>query len=120
MHQHQAEENRANAAPLAPQHIAQPFAHLLTKRFANAQMDENDTNRVGSLLLMLNRQAVEDEDKVQAVKMLMFGAMTRQTFEWHPDRMLCKRMNLPDPFQGLTDINLGNQPACPISSACRT
>ncbi len=28
----------------------------------------------------------------------MFGKLTRETFEWHPDRLVCKRFNSPDPY----------------------
>lgn len=40
------------------------------------------------------------DDKQAAVKMKMFGKMTRETFEWHPDKLLCKRFNVPDPYTG--------------------
>lgn len=32
--------------------------------------------------------------------MKMFGELTRETFEWHPDKLLCKRFNVPDPYTG--------------------
>jgi hypothetical protein len=37
-------------------------------------------------------------DQQNAAKMGMFGRLTRVTHEWHPDRILCKRFNIPDPF----------------------
>ena len=37
-------------------------------------------------------------DKQSAVKMKMFGKLTRDIFEWHPDKLLCKRFNVPDPY----------------------
>lgn len=37
-------------------------------------------------------------DKQSAVKMKLFGKLTRDTFEWHPDKLLCKRFNVPDPY----------------------
>lgn len=40
------------------------------------------------------------DDKQAAVKMKMFGKLTRETFEWHPDKLLCKRFNVPDPYPG--------------------
>lgn len=39
-------------------------------------------------------------DKQSAVKMKMFGKLTRDSFEWHPDKLLCKRFNIPDPYPG--------------------
>lgn len=42
----------------------------------------------------------DTDDKEAAVKMKMFGKLTRETFEWHPDKLLCKRFNVPDPHPG--------------------
>ena len=81
-----------DAAPLAPSHVSAQFQHLLATKFTKAQMDDDDA-----------RKMVEDEDKVQAVKMGMFGAMTRETFEWHPHPLLCRRMNVPEPYPQLVD-----------------
>ena len=30
--------------------------------------------------------------------MKMFGRLTRERFEWHPDRVLCKRFNIANPY----------------------
>lgn len=39
--------------------------------------------------------------------MKMFGKLTRETFEWYPDKLLCKRFNVPDPYPGYgTQIGL--------------
>lgn len=32
--------------------------------------------------------------------MKLFGKLTRETFEWHPDQLLCRRFNVPDPHPG--------------------
>lgn len=40
------------------------------------------------------------DDKQAAVEMKMFGKLTRETLEWHPDKLLCKRFNVPDPYPG--------------------
>lgn len=40
------------------------------------------------------------DDKQAAVKMKMFGKLTRETFEWHPDKLLCQRFNVPNPYPG--------------------
>jgi len=40
----------------------------------------------------------KDHDLVQAVKMKMFGEITRKKFTWHPAKELCKRFNVPNPF----------------------
>jgi len=30
--------------------------------------------------------------------MKMFGKLTRETVEWHPDKLLCKRFNIANPY----------------------
>ena len=36
--------------------------------------------------------------KENAVKLKLFGKLTRETFEWHPAALLCKRFDVPDPY----------------------
>ena len=38
------------------------------------------------------------DTKKQAVQMKMFGQLTRESYEWHPHRILCRRFNVPDPY----------------------
>lgn len=38
------------------------------------------------------------DDRKEAVKQKKFGKLTREDEEWHPDRLLCKRFNIPDPY----------------------
>lgn len=42
------------------------------------------------------------DDKQSAVKMKMFGKLTRETFEWHPERLLSRRFNVPEAYPGYT------------------
>ncbi|XP_032892387.1 Fanconi anemia core complex-associated protein 24 [Amblyraja radiata] len=46
------------------------------------------------------------QDKDAAVTMNMFGTLTRDKFEWHPEKLLCKRFNVPDPYPGSTNVGL--------------
>ena len=36
----------------------------------------------------------------------MFGRLTRERFEWHPDRVLCKRFNVANPYPGNTMVGV--------------
>lgn len=38
------------------------------------------------------------EDPKVAAKLNMFGKLTHSVVEWHPDKVLCKRFNIKDPF----------------------
>ena len=46
------------------------------------------------------QQASDASDQSKAAAMKMYGRLTRDQFEWHPDRRLCKRFNIPDPYPG--------------------
>ncbi|XP_017885935.1 G patch domain-containing protein 1 [Ceratina calcarata] len=45
------------------------------------------------------KQSQEDEMK-QAVRMKMFGKLTRECIEWKPASIVCKRFNIPEPKGG--------------------
>lgn len=38
------------------------------------------------------------DERVKAAKMNMFGKLTQVTVDWHPDRLLCRRFNVPNPY----------------------
>ncbi|NP_001116191.1 G patch domain-containing protein 1 [Xenopus tropicalis] len=73
----------------------------LSSRFTRAKYDDN-TDKVE----VPRDQESDAGDKSAAVKMKMFGKLTRDTFEWHPDKLLCKRFNIPDPYPGSTIVGL--------------
>ncbi|XP_078524665.1 G patch domain-containing protein 1 isoform X1 [Lissotriton helveticus] len=73
----------------------------LSCRFTRAKY-EDDTDKVEVPIDMES----DVNDKQAAVKMKMFGKLTRDKFEWHPDKLLCKRFNIPDPYPGSTIIGL--------------
>ncbi|KAJ6665996.1 hypothetical protein lerEdw1_000900 [Lerista edwardsae] len=66
---------------------------VLSSRFTHAKL-EDDTDQVD----VPRDQETDVDDKEAAAKMKMFGKLTREKFEWHPDKLLCKRFNVPDPY----------------------
>ncbi|KAM4614409.1 G patch domain-containing protein 1 [Discoglossus pictus] len=73
----------------------------LSSRFTRAKQDD-DSDKVE----VPRDQEGDVDDKEAAVKMKMFGKLTRDRFEWHPDKLLCKRFNIPDPYPGSTIAGL--------------
>ncbi|XP_029781314.1 G patch domain-containing protein 1 isoform X3 [Suricata suricatta] len=73
----------------------------LASRFTHAK-EEDDSDQVE----VPRDQENDINDKQSAVKMKMFGKLTRDTFEWHPDKLLCKRFNVPDPYPDSTLVGL--------------
>ncbi|XP_069495281.1 G patch domain-containing protein 1 isoform X2 [Ambystoma mexicanum] len=73
----------------------------LSCRFTRAKYEE-DTEKVE----VARDMEGDVNDKAAAVKMKMFGKLTRDKFEWHPEKLLCKRFNIPDPYPGSTIVGL--------------
>ncbi|XP_076592200.1 G patch domain-containing protein 1 isoform X2 [Chaetodon auriga] len=75
--------------------LYRPTSSSLSSRFTRAKHQEDED----SVEVSRDEEGNVD-DKQDAVNMKMFGRLTRETFEWHPDRLLCKRFNVPDPYPG--------------------
>ncbi|MBN3316574.1 GPTC1 protein, partial [Atractosteus spatula] len=81
--------------------LYKPSSSTLACRFTRGrQEDDSDTVEVQ------RDQENDASDKEAAVKMKMFGKLTRDTFEWHPDKLLCRRFNIPDPYPGSGIVGL--------------
>nr|XP_046191350.1 G patch domain-containing protein 1 isoform X1 [Oncorhynchus gorbuscha] len=77
--------------------LYKPSSSSLSCRFTRGKQDDS----VEADTVEVTRDLENDvDDKQAAVKMKMFGKLTRDTFEWHPDNLLCKRFNIPDPYPG--------------------
>ena len=46
------------------------------------------------------QESSDSTDQIKAASMKMFGKLTRDNFEWHPHKILCKRFNIPNPYPG--------------------
>ena len=46
------------------------------------------------------QESSDSSDQTQAASLKMFGKLTRDSFEWHPENTLCKRFNIPNPYPG--------------------
>jgi len=40
----------------------------------------------------------DKSDDTEAAKIGMYGKLTRTVLEWYPDKLVCKRFNIPDPY----------------------
>ena len=48
----------------------------------------------------VSAQSSQEDEIKQAVKMKMFGKLTRERVEWKPASIVCKRFNIPEPKVG--------------------
>ncbi|XP_033626324.1 G patch domain-containing protein 1-like [Asterias rubens] len=81
--------------------LYRPLSGLMATRFVTAKNDDNDDK--------VDVQAEEGGDKseqAKAAEMKMFGKLTRDSMEWHPDSLLSKRFNIPHPYPGSTTVGL--------------
>ncbi|XP_067306623.1 G patch domain-containing protein 1 [Pseudorasbora parva] len=81
--------------------LYKPSNSFLSSRFTRGKQ-EDDTDSVE----VARDQENDVDDKQAAVKMKMFGKLTRETFEWHPDKLLCKRFNVPHPYPGSSVVGM--------------
>lgn len=52
-----------------------------------------------------------DKEKKQAVRLKMFGKLTRERCEWKPAGVVCKRFNIPEPKVGCAQVATGRKTA---------
>ncbi|KAJ8407905.1 hypothetical protein AAFF_G00269490 [Aldrovandia affinis] len=81
--------------------LYKPSSSSLSNRFTSAKTEDD-----GNTVEVPRDQEGDVDDKQAAVKMKMFGKLTRDTFEWHPDKLLCKRFNIPHPYPGSGFVGL--------------
>lgn len=77
--------------------LYRPLNSTLASRFTTAkQTDDNRTVYED----VLAQQSSDTSGQVKAARMKMFGKLTRDVFEWHPNNIMCKRFNIPNPYPG--------------------
>ncbi|XP_007544195.2 G patch domain-containing protein 1 [Poecilia formosa] len=77
--------------------LYRPSSSSLSSRFTRAQQpDAVDAGDAGR----------DQQGDGQQAASRTFGKLTRETLEWHPDRLLCKRFNVPDPYPGSALVGL--------------
>ncbi|CAK9829076.1 G patch domain-containing protein 1 homolog [Anthophora retusa] len=58
------------------------------------------THGCDSACLDVPAKSTQENEMQQAVKMKMFGKLTRECVEWKPASIVCKRFNIPEPKTG--------------------
>lgn len=68
--------------------------------YANNYMTNKFVNSISSTTDHID----PEKDIKQAVKMKMFGKLTREKIEWKPASIVCKRFNIPEPKVGCAQV----------------
>ena len=71
----------------------------MANRFASAGTNVEEDKRKE-----LEKQA--EEERKEAVKMKMFGQLTRETHQWIPASLLCRRFDVANPYPEYDLLNL--------------
>ncbi|KAF6775332.1 hypothetical protein AHF37_05067 [Paragonimus kellicotti] len=100
----------ARSTPLTtqlPAHKQQLVASLLSSRFRSAgcmdiSKELSEREEKAFRAKVENLETVEPRDRAVATE--HYGALTRRRLTWHPDRILCKRVNVPNPYPDSTFV----------------
>nr|XP_045615000.1 G patch domain-containing protein 1-like [Procambarus clarkii] len=92
-------------------HLFQPLTSTMANRFVSAATPDSGPMLKDGLNVNIPKidPATNDADvdalghniadeRVKAAKMNMFGKLTQTVMDWHPDRLLCRRFNVPNPY----------------------
>uniref|UniRef100_A0A5S6Q9R0 G-patch domain-containing protein n=1 Tax=Trichuris muris TaxID=70415 RepID=A0A5S6Q9R0_TRIMR len=79
---------KRNSEPLVP-----PSLTVVSRYFAES-LNSKFTRGSGGSANVENAEV----DKEEAVRMKMFGMLTRESYQWYPEKQLCKRFNVRDPY----------------------
>ncbi|XP_060599436.1 G patch domain-containing protein 1-like [Ruditapes philippinarum] len=80
--------------------LYRPLAGMMAMRFTRGGNVDDDTKDTKS------EELVDTSDAGKAASMKMYGKLTRDVQEWHPDKLVCKRFNVPHPYPGSTIVGL--------------
>ncbi|KAK4319559.1 hypothetical protein Pmani_009503 [Petrolisthes manimaculis] len=100
--------------------LFQPLTTTMATRFVTASVSDalpqlkdglnvnvpkvDKTNAGSEEIALLARDT--DDDQMKAARMKMYGQMTQTTQDWYPDRLLCRRFNVPNPFPESSFVGL--------------
>ncbi|KAG1688808.1 G patch domain-containing protein 1 [Nymphon striatum] len=82
-------------------YLYRPLTGPMSTRFTLAKHLDNESTVEVSIDKVDNKS-----DEMKAAQLKMFGKMTRRKFEWHPEKLICKRFNVPNPYPGSELVGL--------------
>ncbi|THD28943.1 G patch domain-containing protein 1 [Fasciola hepatica] len=90
-----------------PLHKQQLVASILASRFRSAgcmdiSKELSESEEKAERAKVESLETVEPRDHAVATE--SYGALTRRRLEWHPDHILCKRVNVPNPYPDSTFV----------------
>ncbi|XP_053401441.1 G patch domain-containing protein 1-like isoform X2 [Mercenaria mercenaria] len=80
--------------------LYRPLAGMMAMRFTRGGNVDDQKEEIKA------EKLVDTSDAGKAAAMKMYGKLTREVLEWHPDKLVCKRFNVPNPYPGSTIVGL--------------
>ncbi|KAJ1915931.1 hypothetical protein H4219_004065 [Mycoemilia scoparia] len=103
--------------------IFRPMADVMANRFTTASTTDpqEESTQDSAEAIVSNTDHIDNDQRMSAAKMNMFGRLTRVVTDWTPVRLLSKRFNLPllkpNPTTQGEDSNKNNMPIPQFVSA---
>ena len=72
--------------------LFRPMSTSISSRFTRGSILGDSTKK------KKDNEVDEKSDSEKAAKLGLFGTLTRQSHDWYPSSLLCKRFNVPDPY----------------------
>lgn len=69
---------------------------IMANRFHRAAFKDSDQN----VELAKTKEEKRQQEKTDAVKMNFFGPITHNLYDWYPNKLVCRRFNVPEPYPG--------------------
>ncbi|XP_064641606.1 G patch domain-containing protein 1-like isoform X2 [Lineus longissimus] len=79
--------------------LYKPLSMMMANRFTRGKFDDNDET-----VEVPADEKLAKSDQAKAVEMKMYGKMTRDIIEWHPDKLLCRRFNVANPYPDSSQV----------------
>ena len=93
-----------------PQNISSGLKKSTLKDHGEKTTSDLESNSGDGAASKKKQLTIDEEDEMssdmKAAKMGMYGKLTRTIHEWHPDKLLCKRFNIPDPYPGSRELGV--------------
>lgn len=76
--------------------LYRPLSQDMADRFTSGGVQED----LHDILMPVERSVnLELQTRQEAARKKLFGVLTRRKYGWAPDRVLCKRFNIPEPAE---------------------
>ncbi|GIY89372.1 hypothetical protein CEXT_791301 [Caerostris extrusa] len=85
--------------------LFRPLSAALSSKFESRSHLDVEHEVMDAIAKAKNFVSIEGSIKKTEEKRKLIGKQNRNTFEWHPASLLCKRFNVPNPYPNAPDVS---------------